>query len=63
MAQWIWINKIPIDINLLRDIVEEYKLNDYLQTAPSLKMEKTTESINEKTKKVRTSFVFGGVEC
>jgi hypothetical protein len=23
MAQWIWINEIPIDVNLLRDILEE----------------------------------------
>jgi hypothetical protein len=63
MAQWIWLNEIPIDINQLNEIIQDEKLIDYDPAVPSLKMEKTTESINGNTKTVCTSRVFGGVDC
>jgi len=40
MAQWIWLNEIPIDINQVKELVEKQRVPNFNAIVPSLKMEK-----------------------
>ncbi len=63
LAQYIWLNKIPIDLNQVKELVENQQLLNYDPSAPSLKMKKTKEEKKGKTTTTSTMSVFGGVNC
>lgn len=49
MAQWIWLNEIPIDISQVKELVDKQRVRNYNPIVPSLKMERTKESVNGNT--------------
>jgi hypothetical protein len=52
MAQWIWLNRIPVDMNQVFELVEKQKVAGFNPVVPSLRMEKVTESVSGNTKSV-----------
>jgi len=38
MAQWIYINKIPVDLESVYELVQKQKIQNYSAVVPSLKM-------------------------
>lgn len=63
MAQWIWLNQIPVDLTHVFELVAKQKVAGFNPVVPSLRMEKVTESISGNFKTISTSRVFGGVDC
>lgn len=63
MAQWMWLSQIPVDMNMISELVAKQKVLGFKDVVPSLRMEKVTESIVGNFKQVMISKVFGGVDC
>ncbi len=64
MAQWIYLNKIPIDHQSLLEIVQKQKIQNYNETVPSLRHEykKVYRNEDDTGEITSTTSVFGGVD-
>ncbi|TNV84507.1 hypothetical protein FGO68_gene15605 [Halteria grandinella] len=61
LAQWIYLNNIPIDINKVKEIVENQRVKNYKEVVPRLKYEFVTVKEKEKSRSTHTRSVMGGV--